>query len=432
MKDSLQKRVAESVVAGGGLLSRRKLLQVAPMAGGAVIAAASTGIIGDAYAQQAPPSWLSVAGMPVREYGAPAAQEANVKRALIQIFKELAPAYSFSGTPHHLLRGTITPSGLHFEIHHGGRPEIDPAQHRLMIHGLVANPIQFDLNTLDRYPMISRTHFIECSGNSFFNALMPEPQQMSCDMLHGLVSNSEWTGIPLALLMQEAGAKPEGKWVIATGNDAPNLARSIPMEKVMSDGMLALYQNGERVRPEQGYPMRLLLPGYEGNMSIKWVTSLWVTDRPAHTKDESGEYTDILSDGKVIRFSYTMAVKSVITRPSSTMTMSGPGLYEISGLAWTGSGTVSRVEVSADGGKSWADAELHGPVLPRALTRFTLPWKWDGAPAVLLSRATDETGMVQPTRTEWTKRYAAGNYNHNNAIQAWNVTAKGGVENAYT
>lgn len=424
--------IADAVVAGGGLLSRRKLLQGAPLAGGAVLAAASTGIIGDARAQQAPPAWLGVAGETVREYGAPAAQEANVKRALIQIYKELAPGYSFSGTPHHLLRGTITPSGLHFEVHHGGRPALDPAQHKLMIHGLVKNPIQFDLNALERYPMVSRINVIECSGNSFFNALMPEPQQMSCDMLHGLVSNSEWTGIPLALLMQEAGVKPEGKWVVASGNDAPNLARSIPMEKIMSDGILALYQNGERVRPEQGYPMRLLLPGYEGNMNIKWVTSLWVTDRPAHTKDESGEYTDILADGKVIRFSYTMNVKSVITRPSSTMTMSGPGLYEVSGLAWSGNGKVTRVEVSADGGKSWADAELHGPVHTRAMTRFSLPWKWDGSPAVLQSRATDESGMVQPTRTDWAKRYAPGNYNHNNAIQAWNVTAKGGVENAYT
>jgi len=202
--------------------------------------------IEEAQAAQAAPNWAATEGLPVRAYGMPAKQEAHVKRALIQIFKELAPGYSFSGTPLQHLRGTITPSGLHYEVHHGGRPELDPSQHELMIHGLVERPLKFDLASLDRYPMVSKIHFLECAGNSFFNAIMPEPLQAGCDMLHGLVSNSEWTGIPLSTLMDEAGIKPEGKWVVAVGNDAPSLARSIPMEKVMSDGLLALYQNGER------------------------------------------------------------------------------------------------------------------------------------------------------------------------------------------
>lgn len=199
----------------------------------------------------------------------------------------------------------------------------------------------------------------------------------------------------------------------------------------MQDGMLALYQNGERIRPEQGYPMRLLLPGFEGNMNIKWLTSLWVTEAPVHTKDESGEYTEILADGSSLQFTFAMGVKSFITHPSATMTMSGPGFYEISGLAWSGAGKVAKVEVSADGGASWAEAALAAPVLPQALTRFSLPWHWDGSPLVLMSRATDETGAVQPARADWKARYHASNFLHYNAIQPWQITAEGAVQNVY-
>lgn len=430
MQNNLERRVGDATVAGGGLLNRRKLLG-GGLAAGSAVAAVSLGITNDVQAAQTPDDWLRVEGLPVRGYGTPAKQEEHVKRALIQVWKDLAPGYSFSGTPLQHLRGSVTPNGLHFEVHHGGRPEINPNRHVLMIHGLVERPLKFDLASLDRYPMVSRFHFLECAGNSFFVSLFDEPQQLGCDMLHGLVSNAEWTGIPLSILMDEAGVKPEGKWVVAVGNDAPNLARSIPLEKIMGDAMLALYQNGERVRPEQGYPMRLLVPGYEGNMNIKWLTSLWVTDEPPHTKDASGAYTDPLANGDAIKFSHTMGVKSVITHPSSTMSMSGPGLYELSGLAWSGSGKIANVEVSADNGVSWAAADLHGPIHTRALTRFSLPWKWDGSPTRLLSRALDETGAVQPTRTEWKRRYGQ-NANHYNGIQAWNVTEGGTVENAYT
>ncbi len=284
-------RLSSARIAGGGLLSRRRILGGGLALGGGAVAT-QIGMIEDVQAARDLPDWLGVPGMPARGYGMPAEQEKHVKRTILQFHKDLAPGYSFSGTPLQYLRGTITPNGLHFKVHHGGRPELDPAQHMLMIHGLVERSLKFDLAALDRYPMLSRVHFVECAGNSFFNAVMDEPMQAGCDTLHGLVSNSEWTGIPLAMLMEEAGAKPEGRWVIAVGNDAPNLARSIPMEKIVGDGMLALYQNGERLRPEQGYPMRLLLPGYEGNMNVKWLTSLWVTDAPAHTKGESGEYTD--------------------------------------------------------------------------------------------------------------------------------------------
>lgn len=431
MTSALDEWTAGQPVAGGGVLSRRQLLGGSLAIGGGA-AVAGLGMIGEAKASVAAPEWAKVAGLPVRSYGMPAAQEAHVKRALIQPYKDLAPSFSFSGTPLQHLRGTITPNGLHFEVHHGGRPDLDPAQHRLMIHGLVDRPLKFDLAALERYPMVSNVHFLECSGNSFFNAIMDEPMQAGCDLLHGLVSNAEWTGIPLGVLMDEAGVRPEGRWVVAVGNDAPSLARSIPIEKIMQDGILALYQNGERLRPEQGYPMRLLLPGYEGNMNVKYVTSLWVTDAPAHTKHESGEYTELLANGKTVEFTFAMGVKSVITHPSATLTMSGPGYYEISGLAWSGAGRVRKVEVSADGGRSWAEAELVAPVLSRALTRFTLPWHWDGAPAELTSRAEDETGAMQPTRTAWKARYAPSNFLHNNAIQAWRITPEGTVENAYT
>ena len=412
--------------AGGGLLSRRMFLQAAAVGG----AASGLALSGRAAAADLS-EWTTIAGQRARGYGMPSEAEASVQRAIIEPWPDVAANFSLSGTPHHRLRGTITPSGLHFEVHHGGRPEIDPARHRLMIHGMVDRPLKFDLDALERYPMVTATHFLECSGNSLFNAIMPEPMQAGCDMLHGLLSNSEWTGVPMSVLMEEAGLKDGGSWVIAIGDDGPSLARSIPVEKILQDGMLALYQNGERIRPEQGYPMRLLLPGFEGNMNVKWLTSLWVTDAPAHTKHESGEYTEILQDGSSVRFTYAMDVKSVITHPSATMTMSGPGLYEISGLAWSGAGPVRKVEVSADGGESWAEAQLVEPVLPRALTRFRLPWQWDGGPALLMSRAEDSDGSVQPTRADWKAIYHPSNFLHYNAIQPWRITPEGAVENVY-
>ena len=427
MASSLDDRHGPEFAAGGGLLHRRHLL------GGGLALGAGSVAAGPVFAAApAAPAWETVAGAPVRGYGMPAAQEAHVQRELIQPYPEHAPGFSFSATPLHHLGGTITPNGLHFEVHHGGRPDLDPAQHRLMIHGLVERPLAFDLDALARYPTVSRVHFLECSGNSFFNAIMDEPMQAPCGMLHGLLSNAEWSGVPLSILMDEAGVKPEGRWVVAVGSDAPSLARSIPIEKVMGDGMLALYQNGERLRPEQGYPMRLLLPGYEGNMNVKWVTSLWVTDAPAHTKDESGEYTELLADGRITKFTFPMGVKSVITHPSATMSMTGPGHYEISGLAWTGAGRIAKVEVSADGGASWAEAAVEEPAPSRALARFRMPWRWDGGPAVLMSRAEDETGAVQPTRSAWKARYHPSNFLHNNAIQAWAVTPEGTVANVYS
>ena len=303
-------------------------------------------------------------------------------------------------TPLQLLNGTITPNGLHFERSHTGIPDIDPDQHRLLIHGLVKRPLVFTLEALARYPMESRIAFLECAGNSgALNSAQPQP--LDVQAIHGLVSCAEWTGVRLATLLDEAGVEPDAKWVLAEGADAAAMSRSVPLAKCMDDALVALYQNGERVRPSNGYPMRLLLPGFEGNMNVKWLRRLKLTEAPTMTKDETSKYTILLQDGKAWQFVFPMEVKSIITHPSPGLTLKGPGLYEITGLAWSGKGRIRQVEVSADGGKSWAPAALQEPVLPKALTRFRAAWQWNGGPAVLQSRATDETGMVQPTRAQF-------------------------------
>ncbi len=235
----------------------------------------------------------------------------------------------------------------------------------------------------------------------------------------------------LSTLLAEAEINKEAKWVIAEGGDAAAMSRSIPLEKCMDDAMVVFYQNGEAIRPEQGFPMRLLLPGFEGNMSVKWLRRLNVIDAPVDARDETSHYTELMPGGKARQFMFAMGVKSAIVKPSFGMTMKGAGLYEISGLAWSGAGRISKVEVSADAGKTWALAALTGPVLPKALTRFRMPWHWDGKPSTLMSRATDEAGGTQPTRAAWVAEYAPGQGYHNNGIQNWGVDADGTVKNVY-
>ena len=249
--------------------------------------------------------------------------------------------------------------------------------------------------------------------------------------LHGLVSCAEWTGVRLAVLLEEAGVDPKSRWVLAEGADAAGMSRSIPIAKVMDDAILALYQNGERIRPSNGYPIRLLLPGYEGNMNVKWLRRLKVTEAPTMTKDETSKYTISLPDGKALQFVFPMEGKSVITHPSPGLTMKGAGLYEISGLAWSGYGKITKVDVSADGGKSWSPAALQEPVLAKALTRFRIPWRWNGGPAVLQSRATDETGYVQPTRSQLLADRGRNTIYHFNGIASWAVSEKGELTHVY-
>lgn len=422
-------------VADRGLLDRRAFLTGAVKVAGLVAVGNLSGdLLATAQATESTtletPPWMKIPGQPFRGYGQPAKYEEEVKRFIFQPYKDIAPGAGASMTPLHQLQGTITPNGLHFERHHSGVPDIDPAQHELLIHGLVRRPLKFSVEALLRYPTVNRIYFLECSGNSFFNAAS-EPPQKSCGAIHGLISCSEWTGIPLTLLLDEAGLDPKGKWIVAEAGDAAAMNRSIPIEKALDDAMIALYQNGERIRPEQGYPMRLLLPGWEGNMSIKWLRRLTITEGPVYSREETAKYTDLMPDGKARQFTFPMGVKSVITHPSAGMTMKGKGFYEVSGLAWSGSGRITQAVVSADGGKSWAEAALQAPILPLALTRFRLPWNWDGGPVLLQSRATDEKGNVQTTREKWAAQYSVGNIYHYNAVQTWSVSPEGEIRNVY-
>jgi sulfane dehydrogenase subunit SoxC len=362
-------------------------------------------------------------------YGTPGKYESAVTRTLIRS----QPGTTGSGasrTPLEALDGMITPSGLHFERHHSGVPDIDPGQHRLLIHGLVKRPLIFTIDALLRYPMVSRIHFLECAGNSQF-LYQPTPPKLTVGQTHGLVSCSEWTGVPLRLLLEEAAVDPSAQWILAEGSDAAGMSRSIPMAKAMDDAMLALFQNGERLRPENGYPVRLFLPGWEGNMNVKWLRRLKVVPAPVMTKDETSRYTDLQADGTSLMFTYPMQVKSVITRPSHGMALSGAGLHQISGIAWSGGGTIRTVEVTTDGGRTWIEAPLDAPVLPRAVTRFRLPWTWDGRATVLKSRATDDTGAVQPERDRFIAEHGNNAIFHFHAIQAWSVSASGEVHHVY-
>jgi sulfane dehydrogenase subunit SoxC len=412
----------ETPVAGGGLLHRRTLLRAGLGLGGAMGAGAAFG-----QSLATPPS-MRVPGAGFSAYGQPAQWRGDIVREYADV--QTPPIAGASRTPLHRLEGTITPNGLHFERHHNGVPNIDPAQHRLVIHGMVRQPLSFDLDALHRYPMVTHNRFIECGGNSG-GLSRPEPAQATAGSIHGLLSCAEWTGVPLAILLEEAGLDPEAHWLIAEGADGAGMSRSVPVAKAMDDAVIALYQNGEPIRPEQGFPMRLLLPGFEGNANVKWLHRLKAVAAPVHTRDETSKYTDLMADGRARQFVLQYGAKSVILKPSFGLSMRGPGLYEISGLAWSGAGRVAKVEISADGGQSWAEAALGDPVLPKALTRFRLPWRWDGAPAVLMSRATDEAGNTQPARAEWMAQFAPGQFYHCNVIQCWAVDANGEVSNVY-
>jgi sulfane dehydrogenase subunit SoxC len=375
------------------------------------------------------PPWMKAPGAGFSPYGAPSKHESKVTRT----FTTAQPGTTGSGairTPLEALEGTITPSGLHFERSHSGVPDIDPEQHRLLIHGMVKRPLIFTIDALLRYPMVSRIHFLECSGNSQL-LYRPAPPNFTAGQTHGLVSCSDWTGVPLRLLLEEAGVERGADWILAEGADAAAMSRSIPMAKAMDDAILALFQNGERLRPENGYPLRLFLPGWEGNMSVKWLRRLKVVPAPIMTKDETSRYTDLQRDGKSLMFTYPMEVKSVITHPSQGMTVKGAGLHQISGLAWSGNGTIKTVEISTDSGKTWRDATLTTPVLPRALTRFRLPWRWDGTAAVLKARATDDAGNAQPEREKFIAEHGSNAIFHYHAISAWSVAPNGEVKHVY-
>jgi sulfane dehydrogenase subunit SoxC len=329
-----------------------------------------------------------------------------------------------SFTPLDETLGIITPSALHFVVQRGGRPDIDPAKHRLLISGLVDRPVILTMEELRRLPSISRILFLECSGNS---RLGRPPTVKSVQGTHGLTACSEWTGVPLSLLLRGAGVQQGATWIVVEGADATGNERSLPMAKAMDDVLVAYGQNGEALRPDNGYPLRLVVPGWEGNVNVKWLRRITVVDRPYMTRMESTGHASLMPDGKARQFNFVMEAKSVITFPSGGQGLPGPGFYEIRGLAWSGRGVVRRVEISTDGGTTWQDARLQEPVLPRAHTRFRLDWPWDGREAVLQSRCTDETGYVQPTLAELVKVRGRNFVYCNNAIQSWKVAADGSV-----
>jgi sulfane dehydrogenase subunit SoxC len=426
MADNHNKRRSRDpeIVAGNGLLDRRTLLGRGIIFAGAASAGVGTALTSAAAEPLAVDPWSLEPGAVIPAYGTPSKYEDKVVRTLTNPKGE--PRTANARTPHHLLDGTITPAGLHFVVSRTGIPDIDPAKHRLAVHGLVKQPMVFTLDALARYPKVSRISFVECGGNSA-PLFSKNPVQADVQAIHGLLSCSEWTGVKLSTLLAE-------------GADGPSMNRSIPLAKALDDAMIALYQNGERIAPSNGYPMRLLVPGYEGNMNVKWLHRIKLVEAPVMAINETMQYTLLRPDGKAWQFYFPMEVKSFVTSPSPGLTLKGPGYYEVSGLAYSGNGRISKVAVSADGGKSWAEAALQGPVLSKALTRFRMPWRWDGQPVVLQSRAWDEAGNMQPTRAELLAQrgepkssppVTAFPMGHMNSITSWGIDSNGEAKHVY-
>ncbi|MEP6678319.1 MAG: sulfite dehydrogenase, partial [Betaproteobacteria bacterium] len=360
-------------------------------------------------------------------YGVPSKFESKIERRESPGLTR-TPQSSVSFTPLQNLFGIITPSGLHFERHHAGMPEIDPHQHRLMIHGMVANPRIFTMDDVLRFPSVTRIHFIECGANTgmeWGNVAVPTVQYT-----HGMLGCSEWTGVPLATLLDDVGIdRKAARFVLAEGADGASLTRTVPVEMAMGDALVVYGQNGEMLRPEQGYPLRLLVPGVQGVSSVKWLRRIKVGDAPWNTREESLHYTDLMPGGVSRQYTWIQEAKSVITSPSGGQVLLDRGYHQVTGLAWSGRGTVKRVDVSTDGGRNWRTAQLQAPVHAKALTRFRIDWRWDGGPALLQSRVIDETGYVQPTLRQLRAVRGTRSIYHNNAIQTWRVDATGEVSN---
>lgn len=391
--------------------------------GGAAVA--SAGIVPASLAKT-PESWMKP-GDGFSNYGQPRDDRSSPIRWMSE--NPAVPGEGVSWTPLHEMEGTLTPNGLHFERHHNGIPTIDPATWELTVHGLVHRPLAFSLSALQRSSQFSRVTFIECGGNS--NALWSaQPTQTSAGYLHGLVSCAEWTGVLLSKLLEEAGMQNSASWLVVDGLDSAGVTVSLPLKSLPPDTLIALYQNGEALRSANGFPARLVVPGWEGITNIKWLRSIQVTDKPVMSKFDTVSYTDLGSDGIAERFTFEMGIKSVITSPSPGQQLDGAGWYEIRGLAWTGAGKVSTVQISTDN-EHWHNAELQEPVLSKALTRFRIPWKWDGKPATLISNATDETGANQPSRQELVAEKGTNAYYHYNAINSWAVDEGGFVRHVY-
>ena len=376
-----------------------------------------------------PPSNLALGrALPASEYGMPSRFEAHVARRRTDVLVNRQNFSDWSMTPLHQQHGTVTPNGLIYERHHSGVPEINPDEHRFAIHGMVRQPLVFTMSDLMKYPSVSRFYFMECSGNGLTDWL--KSASKTVQQSHGMLACAQWTGVPVSTLLQEAGALPGATWALAEGADGAAHARSIPMQKMLDDALIVYAANGEMLRPENGYPLRLFIPGWEGNVSVKWLRRLKLGDQPWHLRSETARYTDPMPDGKWRQFSFEMEAKSVITSPSGGMGIR-PGEIEILGFAWSGRGKIRAVDVTTDGGRSWREATLEEPVMDKCLTRFRLRWKWDGGPTSIASRTVDSSGYVQPTVEEIKKvRAITGFVQHHNGVFPWSIDASGEVKNA--
>ena len=376
------------------------------------------------------PPWSTSLGLPVaaNPYGLPSQYERGLVRRESPGLTRVGGS-SVAFTPLQGLFGIITPSGLHFERHHQGWHDIDPSKHRLMINGLVKSSSVFTMDDIMRLPSVSRVHFIECGANTgmeWGNVAVPTVQYS-----HGMLSCSEFTGVPLKAILDMCGADyKKGRFILAEGADGSSMTRTIPMELVESGEVLVAYgMNGEMLRPENGYPLRLVVPGVQGVSWVKWLRRIEVGDMPWATKDEAVHYMDLMPDGQHRQYTSVQECKSVITTPSGGQILLDKGSYNISGMAWSGRGKITRVDVSTDGGINWRQARLETPVLSKAVTRFNIDWVWDGKPAILQSRAMDESGFVQPGYGQLRAARSTKSIYHNNAIQSWKVVESGEVSN---
>ncbi|MDB4254575.1 sulfite dehydrogenase [Yoonia sp.] len=409
--------------------SRRNFLKGAAASGAALVGGTNAAkAAGDpAILEKQPWAQFLGAGVDEAPYGVPSKFEAHVRRQNVP-WLTADPVSSINFTPLHELDGIITPNGLCFERHHAGVAEVDPSAYRLMINGLVDRPLVFTMQDLMRFPRENHVYFLECAANTGME--WAGAQLNGCQFTHGMIHNVMYTGIPLRLILQEAGVKTAGKWLLPEGADASGMTRSIPMEKAMDDCLVAFKMNGEALRPEQGYPVRLVVPGWEGNMWVKWLRRIEVGDQPWHHREETSKYTDLLANGQARRFTWEMDAKSVITSPSPQMPIThGPGPVVMTGVAWSGRGTIPRVDVTIDGGMNWHEARISGPSLNKSMHRFYYEFDWDGKPLLLQSRAHDSTGYVQPTKEQLRSVRGENSIYHNNGIQTWAVDAEGVAEN---
>lgn len=416
-------------------LSRRRLLQV----GGAAAGGFALGQVLGVHAQEPPPQPGDLIPPPSPPWSEPGISftTVGIRSPYVQIerafagddppFTRMLEGSNFS--PLQELDGIITPSDLHFQRNHAGTPIIDPREHRVLVHGMVDRPKVYSMDDIKRFPRRSEIRFVECSGNSSAGYPGPQPTD-TAQLVHGMTSTSEWGGVALTTIMRDVGVQEGARWALFEGADAARMTRSIPREKLEDDAMLAYIQNGEPIRPDQGFPVRLLLPGWEGNTQIKWLRRIEFSSEPFFTREETRHYTDALPDGTSRQFTFPMEVKSVITWPSAGQQIPAPGFWEITGIAWSGLGAIVRVEVSVDGGATWSEAALTDPVLPKAHVRFRFPWVWDGTPRVIMSRATDDTGYRQPPRQTLLEIRGPQYSYHFNAIQPWLVQEDGAVVNA--